>query len=180
METKKVHISYSKHNRTLFSCSSKEDLVDQDKWSQIATEEGWGLDVDVNSDDGEKICECAADRWGGINLKLDIYSDEIKALSDKYLILKGECWGGGNSIEAGDGDNEDGLYEVEDLNFRPNTVRLGLIEDIINDAGDIISIGDFTGLQYDIPEETSSYYEIQNEELVEIEYDEDTNSWEEA
>ena len=68
----------------------------------------------------------------------------------------------------------------KNLNFRPYIVRLGLIEDIKNDAGDIISIGNYTGLQNDIPEETSNYYEIQNGELVEIEYDEDTNSWEEA
>ena len=64
-----------------------------------------------------------------------------EVLDDKYLILKGECWGGGNSKEE-DGalhGDEGECVEVGDLKFKPSTVRLGLIEDIENESGDIIS-----------------------------------------
>jgi hypothetical protein len=36
----KVQVSYRTHNRTLFSCSSLDDLLDEDKWSEVAYEEG--------------------------------------------------------------------------------------------------------------------------------------------
>ena len=173
----KVQVSYRTHNRTLFSCSSLDDLMDEDKWSEVAFEEGWGQAVEVKTETGDNICDCVADRWGGINLELDFYIDDIKALKEKFLILKDECWGGADSVEGEDGDDGDGLYEVKDINFKPSTVRLGLIEDIKNDAGDIISTGGYTGLKYDWPEEYTYYYEIKNGELVQIEYDKENNSW---
>ena len=177
---KKVQVSYKTENRTLFSCSSLDDLLDEDKWSEVAYEEGWGKDVEVKTEAGYTICECVADSSGGINLELDFYIDDIKALKEKYLILKTECWGGGDSVEAEVGDDGDGLYDVKDLNFKPFTVRLGLIEDIKNDAGDIISTGGYTGLKYDWPEEYTYYYDIKNGELVYLEYDKENNSWEEV
>ena len=112
---------------------------------------------------------------------LDFYKDEIEALKDKYLILKGECWGGGNSKEEdAEINGDDGEFiEAGDFNFKPSTVRLGLIEDIVNESGDIISVGGYTGSEYDMPEEYTYFYEIRNGELIEIEYDSDTDTWEE-
>ena len=132
----KVQIDYTKHNRTLFSCSRKEFLLDEDKWSKVADEEGWASVVNVQNEYGDHIVKLEADDCGGINLNLDLYKDEIEALKDKYLILKGECWGGGNSKEEDAKiHGDDGEFsEVGDLNFKPSTVRLGLIEDIVNEA----------------------------------------------
>lgn len=177
----KVQIDYTKHNRTLFSCSRKEFLLDEDEWSELADEEGWASVVNVQNEYGDHIVKLEADDCGGINLNLDLYKDEIEALKDKYLILKGECWGGGNSKEEdAEIHGDDGEFsEVGDLNFKPSTVRLGLIEDIVNESGDIISVGGYTGLKYDIPEEYICFYEIRNGELIEIEYDTETDTWEE-
>ena len=180
-KTHKVQLDYTKHNRTLFSCSSKEFLLDEDEWSEVAYEEGWASVVNVQNEDGDNICELVGDEWGGINLNIDRYKDEIEALKDKYLIIKGECWGGGNSKEEdAEIHGDDGeCIEVGDLNFKPSTVRLGLIEDIVNESGDIISVGGYTGLEYDTPEEYTCFYKIQNGEVNEIEYDSETDAWEE-
>ena len=182
MKSFKVQIDYNKHNRTLFSCANKEDLSNENNWSEVAYEEGWAMQVIVKDEHGETISDLVAGDWGGINLDLDLYKDEIEASNDKYFILKDECWGGGNSKEA-DGNlngDEGEFYEVEDLKFKPLTVRLGLIEDIINESGDIIGVGDYTGLQYDIPEESIYYYELRDRKLIDLEYDEETNTWQEV
>ena len=94
----------------------------------------------------------------------------MKASIDKYFIIKQENWGGGNSFEV---DGDDGIYEVSDLNFKPNTVRLGLIEDIINDNGEQFDISSASGLQNDYPEEYTRYYLIKDEKLIELEKDGD-------
>ena len=165
----KIIIENTKCTATLFSCSTKEGLINENQWTEIAHEENLADTVIVyNEDQTEEISE--SDIYGELDLNKDIYSDKMKASTDKYFIIKQENWGGGNSFEV---DGDDGIYEVSDLNFKPNTVRLGLIEDIINDNGEQFDISSASGLQNDYPEEYTRYYLIKDEKLTELEKDGD-------
>jgi|TARA_B110000914_G_C15474718_1_gene452479 hypothetical protein len=163
----KIIIENSKCIATLFSCPTVEGLINKNQWTEIAHEENWADTVLIyNEDQTEEISVI----YGELDLNKDFYSDKMKASIDKYFIIKQENWGGGNSFEV---DGEDGIYEVTDLNFKPNTIRLGLIEDIINDNGEQLDISSASGLEYDYPEEYIKYYLIKDGKLIELEKDGD-------
>ena len=152
---KKIIIANTKCTATLFSCSTKEGLINENQWTEIAHEENFADAVIVSIYNEDQTEEEVTTIYGELDLNKDIYSDEMKASTDKYFIIKQENWGGGDSFEV---DGVDGIYEVSDLNFKPNTVRLGLIEDIINDNGEQFDISSASGLQNDYPEEYTRYY----------------------
>jgi hypothetical protein len=154
---KKIIIANTKCTATLFSCSTKEGLINENQWTEIAHEENFADGVIVSIYNEDQTEEEVTTIYGELDLNKDIYSDEMKASTDKYFIIKQENWGGGDSFEV---DGVDGIYEVSDLNFKPNTVRLGLIEDIINDNGEQFDISSASGLQNDYPEEYTRYYLI--------------------
>jgi hypothetical protein len=154
---KKIIIANTKCTATLFSCSTKEGLINENQWTEIAHEENFADAVIVSIYNEDQTEEEVTTIYGELDLNKDIYSDEMKASTDKYFIIKQENWGGGDSFEV---DGVDGIYEVSDLNFKPNTVRLGLIEDIINDNGEQFDISSASGLQNDYPEEYTRYYLI--------------------
>ena len=169
----KIIIENTKCTATLFSCSTKEGLINEDQWTEIAHEENLADAVSVcTGDPTEEILDWSSEIsiYGELDLNKDIYSDKMKASTDKYFIIKQENWGGGNSFEV---DGDDGIYEVSDLNFKPNTMRLGLIEDIINDNGEQLDISSASGLQNDYPEEYTKYYLIKDGKLTELEKDGD-------
>jgi|SaaInlStandDraft_1057018.scaffolds.fasta_scaffold75660_3 hypothetical protein len=166
----KIIIANTKCTATLFSCSTKEGLINENQWTEIAHEENFADAVIVSIYNEDQTEEEVTTIYGELDLNKDIYSDEMKASTDKYFIIKQENWGGGDSFEV---DGVDGIYEVSDLNFKPNTVRLGLIEDIINDNGEQFDISSASGLQNDYPEEYTRYYLIKDEKLTELEKDGD-------
>ena len=166
----KIIIANTKCTATLFSCSTKEGLINENQWTEIAHEENFADAVIVSIYNEDQTEEVVTTIYGELDLNKDIYSDEMKASTDKYFIIKQENWGGGDSFEV---DGVDGIYEVSDLNFKPNTVRLGLIEDIINDNGEQFDISSASGLQNDYPEEYTRYYLIKDEKLTELEKDGD-------
>ena len=120
----KIIIANTKCTATLFSCSTKEGLINENQWTEIAHEENFADAVIVSIYNEDQTEEVVTTIYGELDLNKDIYSDEMKASTDKYFIIKQENWGGGDSFEV---DGVDGIYEVSDLNFKPNTVRLGLI-----------------------------------------------------
>ena len=166
----KIIIANTKCTATLFSCSTKEGLINENQWTEIAHEENFADAVILSIYNEDQTEEVVTTIYGELDLNKDIYSDEMKASTDKYFIIKQENWGGGDSFEV---DGVDGIYEVSDLNFKPNTVRLGLIEDIINDNGEQFDISSASGLQNDYPEEYTRYYLIKDEKLTELEKDGD-------
>ena len=153
--------------RVLYSCPTKEGLKDEDKWTFVAEEEMYATRVTIyNETQEEELKEIEAE----FDINNDRYSEEINALEDKYLIIDHRCFGGGNSIDQEE-DEEDGIIELTNLDsLKPETVRLGLIEDL-NDNGEIIGIADLTN-EYDISEDYKLFFIIKDGKLIELdEYD---------